>query len=84
MSTLYPDSEALPARERTVLNLYLVSTLMLFILLMVFGLTMRLAQGAWIAAIGDMKEGDQVIVEGNERVRPGQEVRTEPKDVAYP
>jgi cytochrome c oxidase subunit 1 len=49
MSTLYPDSEALPARERTVLNLYLVSTLMLFILLMAFGLTMRLAQGAWIA-----------------------------------
>jgi hypothetical protein len=49
MSTLYPDAEALPAHERTVLNLYLVSTLMLFILLMVFGLTMRLAQGAWIA-----------------------------------
>ena len=49
MSTLYPDSEALPARERTVLNLYLVSTLMLFILLMAFGLAMRLAQGAWIA-----------------------------------
>ncbi len=49
MSALYPDAEALPARERTVLNLYLVSTLMLFILLMAFGLTMRLAQGAWIA-----------------------------------
>jgi RND family efflux transporter MFP subunit len=46
--------------------------------------TLGPAQGAWIAAIGDMKEGDQVIVEGNERVRPGQEVRTEPKDVAYP
>jgi HlyD family secretion protein len=46
--------------------------------------TLGPAQGAWIAAIGDMKEGDQVIVEGNERVRPGQDVRTEPKDVAYP
>ena len=49
MSALYPDSEALTARQRTVLNLYLVSTLMLFIMLMGFGLAMRLAQGAWIA-----------------------------------
>src|SRR5262245_1621118 len=46
--------------------------------------TLGPAQGAWIAAIGDMKEGDQVIVEGNERVRPGQDIRTEPKEVAYP
>jgi RND family efflux transporter MFP subunit len=42
------------------------------------------AQGTWIAVFGDLKEGDQVIVEGNERVRPGQEIRTEPKEVAYP
>lgn len=40
--------------------------------------------GAWIAAIGDIKEGEQVIVEGNERVRPGQEIRVETKEVAYP
>ena len=45
--------------------------------------TLGPAQGAWIAAIGDLKEGDQVIVEGNERVRPGQEVRAETKEVAY-
>jgi cytochrome c oxidase subunit I len=49
VSALYPDTEALTLRERTVLNLYLVSALVLFILLMAFGLTMRLAQGAWIA-----------------------------------
>ena len=49
MSTLYPDTEALTPRERGALNLYLVSALGLFILLMAFGLTMRLAQGAWIA-----------------------------------
>jgi cytochrome c oxidase subunit 1 len=49
VSTLYPDTEALTPRERTVLNLYLVSALVLFIVLMAFGLTMRLAQGAWIA-----------------------------------
>src|SRR6188472_638176 len=49
MSTLYPDTEALTARERGALNLYLVSALGLFILLMAFGLTMRLAQSSWIA-----------------------------------
>jgi RND family efflux transporter MFP subunit len=42
------------------------------------------AQGSWIAVFGDIKEGDPVIVEGNERVRPGQEVRIEPKEVSYP
>jgi HlyD family secretion protein len=42
------------------------------------------AQGAWIAVFGDLKEGDQVIVEGNERVRPGQDIRAEAKEVAYP
>jgi multidrug efflux pump subunit AcrA (membrane-fusion protein) len=47
-------------------------------------ITLGPQQGAWIAAIGDMKEGDLVIVEGNERVRPGQDIRTELKDVAYP
>jgi RND family efflux transporter MFP subunit len=46
--------------------------------------TLGQAQGSWIAAIGEMKEGDQVIVEGNERVRPGQEIRPEAKEVAYP
>ncbi len=46
--------------------------------------TLGPAQGAWIAVIGNLKEGDQAIVEGNERVRPGQEVRAEGKDVAYP
>src|SRR5262245_62093365 len=46
--------------------------------------TLGPAQGTWIAAIGALQESDQVIVEGNERVRPGQEIRTEPKEVAYP
>jgi cytochrome c oxidase subunit I len=53
MSTIYPDTEALTARERGALNLYLVSALGLFILLMAFGLTMRLAQSAWIAIAPD-------------------------------
>jgi multidrug efflux pump subunit AcrA (membrane-fusion protein) len=46
--------------------------------------TLGPAQGTWIAAIGDVKAGEQVIVEGNERVRPGQEIRIEAKEVAYP
>jgi HlyD family secretion protein len=46
--------------------------------------TLGPAQGAWIAVIGEMKEGDHVIVEGNERVRPGQDIRPEAKEVAYP
>lgn len=41
-------------------------------------------RGEWIAAFGELKPGDFVIVEGNERVRPGQEVRPEPKEIAYP
>jgi cytochrome c oxidase subunit 1 len=49
VTALYPDTEALTPRERGVLNLYLLSALGLFILLMAFGLTMRLAQSAWIA-----------------------------------
>jgi len=46
--------------------------------------TLGPAQGTWIAVFGELKEGDPVIVEGNERVRPGQDIRTEPKEVAYP
>lgn len=42
------------------------------------------AQGAWIAAFGELKEGDSIVVEGNERLQPGQEVRTEKKAVPYP
>ena len=46
--------------------------------------TLGPAQGAWIAVVGDVKAADQVIVEGNERVRPGQEIRIEAKDLDYP
>lgn len=49
MSPLYPGTEILTWGERRVVNLYLVSALALFLLLMSFGLTMRLAQSAWIA-----------------------------------
>jgi RND family efflux transporter MFP subunit len=42
------------------------------------------ASGAWITVLGEIKAGDSVIVEGNERVRPGMEVRPEPKEMKLP
>jgi multidrug efflux pump subunit AcrA (membrane-fusion protein) len=42
------------------------------------------ATGAWIAVTGEVQPGDSVIVEGNERVRPGMEVVTQPKELAGP
>ncbi|HEX5477691.1 MAG TPA: cbb3-type cytochrome c oxidase subunit I [Burkholderiales bacterium] len=49
MSALHPDNEALPRGERIVLNLYVVSSLVVFLLMMLLGLCMRMAQGAWIS-----------------------------------
>ncbi|HWU68817.1 MAG TPA: cbb3-type cytochrome c oxidase subunit I [Stenotrophobium sp.] len=45
---LYPANEALSRNERIVLNTYIVSTLAIFILMMLFGLMMRMAQGTWL------------------------------------
>ncbi len=45
---LYPTSERLTRNERVVFNLYVISALVVLLLLMLFGLTMRMAQGAWI------------------------------------
>ncbi len=48
MSALFPDAETLAPSERRVLALYLVTSLVLFLVMMVFGLQMRLAQGDWL------------------------------------
>lgn len=48
MSLVHPENEILSRAERLVLNLYVVSTLVVFLLMMLFGLTMRMAQGTWI------------------------------------
>jgi len=45
---------------------------------------MASAHGQWFAIEGEVKEGDLLIVEGNERVRPGQEVRTQTKEIPRP
>ena len=42
------------------------------------------AHGQWFAVAGDVKAGDPLIVEGNERVRPGQEVRPQTKAIEPP
>ena len=43
-----------------------------------------LGRKLWVAISGDVKAGDLVIVEGNERVRPGQEVRPQTKEIPRP
>jgi cytochrome c oxidase subunit 1 len=50
MSTmqLHPADEVLTRNERIVFNLYVVSVLLVFVLMMLFGLTMRLAQSTWL------------------------------------
>lgn len=47
-STLYPQNERLIGGERVVFNLYVITTLIVFVLMMVLGLAMRMAQGTWI------------------------------------
>lgn len=47
--------------------------------------TMGVAQGQWISVgANEIKAGDVVVVEGNERLRPGQEVRAEMIKISYP
>lgn len=45
---LYPADERLDRRARGVLSLYLVTSLVLFLLMMLAGLTMRSSQATWI------------------------------------
>jgi multidrug efflux pump subunit AcrA (membrane-fusion protein) len=47
--------------------------------------TLGVANGQWVSVgANEIKAGDVVVVEGNERLRPGQEVRPEPINVSYP
>ncbi|KAA0911588.1 cbb3-type cytochrome c oxidase subunit I [Pusillimonas sp. ANT_WB101] len=52
--TLYPENEQLPRGERIVFNLYMVTALVLFVLMMLLGLTMRSMQAQWL--------GDQPVL----------------------
>lgn len=47
--------------------------------------TLGSANGQWISVgASEIKAGDVVVVEGNERLRPGQEVRPETREISYP
>ena len=48
MSELHPANETLTRGERVVLNLYIVTALTVFVLMMLLGLCMRMAQGTWL------------------------------------
>ncbi|MCC7326063.1 MAG: cbb3-type cytochrome c oxidase subunit I [Burkholderiales bacterium] len=45
--TLYPENERLPRNERIAFNLYMITALVLFVLMMALGLTMRMTQATW-------------------------------------
>ena len=51
--TLYPEQERLKGSERGVFNLYMITALLLFLLMMLLGLTMRFAQATWLSVLSD-------------------------------
>jgi cytochrome c oxidase subunit 1 len=52
--TLYPEDERLEGGSRTVFNLYIVTAVALFVVLMLIGLTMRLSQATWLTLRPDV------------------------------
>ncbi len=48
MNASHPENETLSRGERVVLVLYIISVLAVFVLMMLLGLAMRMAQGTWI------------------------------------
>ena len=52
--TLYPDDERLAGGERTAFNLYIISSVALFVLMMLLGLTMRMSQATWLNVAPDL------------------------------
>lgn len=52
--TMYPESERLSAGERAAFNLYMISAVILFVLMMLLGVIMRMAQGTWLEVPPDL------------------------------
>ena len=46
--TLYPQEERLQGGERTTFNLYMITSVVVFVTMVIVGLTMRLAQARWL------------------------------------
>lgn len=52
--TMYPEDERLRGADRGVFDLYIVSAVVLFVLMMLLGVTMRMAQATWIEVAPDL------------------------------
>ena len=52
--TMYPDNERLEGGDRVAFNLYIISAVTLFVLMMLLGLTMRTGQATWLAVPADL------------------------------
>jgi len=46
--TMYPEDEGLAGRDRVAFNLYVITAVALFVLMMLVGLTMRMSQAKWL------------------------------------
>ncbi|MCC6717037.1 MAG: cbb3-type cytochrome c oxidase subunit I [Acetobacteraceae bacterium] len=53
-ATAYPPEERLAGGDRAIFNLYIVTSLLVFVLMMLLGLVMRLAQGTWLDIPADL------------------------------
>ncbi len=52
--TMYPDNERLDGGNRVAFNLYLITSMALFVVMMVLGLTMRMGQATWLSVPADL------------------------------
>jgi cytochrome c oxidase subunit 1 len=52
--TMYPDDERLDGGNRAVFNTYIITSVTLFVLMMLLGLTMRMAQATWLSLRPDL------------------------------
>ncbi len=52
--TMYPQDERLAGGARAAFNLYIISAVALFVLMMLLGVIMRMAQGTWLSVPPDM------------------------------
>ncbi|TAL72751.1 MAG: cytochrome C oxidase subunit I, partial [Rhodanobacter sp.] len=52
--TMYPENERLAGGNRAAFNLYVISAVALFVLMMLLGLIMRMGQATWLAVQPDL------------------------------
>ena len=52
--TMYPDNERLDGADRVAFNLYIITSVALFVLMMLLGLTMRMSQATWLSVPPDL------------------------------